>query len=155
MTIELNQDALLKFMKKEGFDAEIQKETNQIYCPLKVANREFPLFLRIFENSELLQIIVFFPSTIKETAMNDLGRFLHHINKELDIPGFGMDESSKVAFYRIMLPAFGKKVEADVLKPYLKSLPLISENFGQAIIAVANGITSYAAILKQIQQASK
>lgn len=151
--IDLKLETLIKTVKNSGYDAQIQTETNQIYCSLKIGNREYPLFLRIFEDSELLQLIVFFPSNIKENTLNDLGRFLHHINKELDIPGFGMDESSMVAFYRIMLPAFGKNIDENVLKAYLKSVTLISENFGQAVIAVANGITNYASILKQIQQA--
>jgi hypothetical protein len=151
MILELNLESLVKYLKKEGYDAQIQSETHQIYFPLKISNREYPLFIRIFEESELMQLIVFFPSTIKEDALNDLGRFLHHINKELDIPGFGMDENSKVAFYRVMLPAFGKKIDSDVLKPYLKSFDIITENFGHAIIAVANGITNYDSILKQIQ----
>jgi hypothetical protein len=151
--LDLNLESILKFVKNSAYDAEIQKETTQIYCSLKVSNREYPLFIRIFEESELLQLIVFFPTNIKENVVNDLGRFLHHINKELDIPGFGMDESSMIAFYRVMLPAFGKKVDENVLKAYLKSVILICENFGQAIMAVANGVTSYSSILKQIQQA--
>ncbi len=150
--VEMNLESLLQFMKQEGYDAQIQTETHQVYCTLKISNIEYPLFLRVFEESELLQLIVFFPTNIKDSAFNDLARFLHHINKEIDIPGFGMDESTKVAFYRVMLPAFEKKVDQHVLKSYLKSLILICENFGQATLSVANGITSYADILKHIKQ---
>ena len=148
--VEATIESLLKWMRKEGFNVQIQRETNQIYCSLKLLNGEFPLFVRIFDESELVQLIVFFPTHIQEKGLNDLSRTLHHLNKEIDLPGFGMDESSKVAFYRLMLPAFNKQIDQQVLKSYLKSVNLICENFGNTVISVANGVTSvYASILKK------
>ncbi|MFQ5729728.1 MAG: YbjN domain-containing protein, partial [Waddliaceae bacterium] len=110
--MKVTLDALLKFLKKKNYDAKLQRETQQIYIILKLEEKEFPLFLRIFEQSDLLQLLVFMPIQIKPGTHADLARLLHLINKELDIPGFGMDENSEVAFYRCMLPTPEKKIDS-------------------------------------------
>src|SRR5947209_3111552 len=98
--IALDNAALLAFFQREGQNAEIQAETNQLYFPIKVSNREFPVFIRIFEDSGLLQQLVFFPCKIDKKMTPDMARLLHMFNKELDLPGFGMDEVAGVVFFR-------------------------------------------------------
>ena len=151
--IEVTLGALTAHLKNENYDASIQKETSQVYAVLKIDGKEFPLFLRIFDESDLLQLIIFIPTPIKEGTEGDLARILHLINRELDIPGFGMDEKSGVAFYRIMLPTASKKIGKTLLNNYLKSMELICKNFSPVVMAVGNGLAKYDEILKQVQTA--
>jgi hypothetical protein len=159
--IQLTLDALVAFMRKNKFEADIQHDTKQVYSILKVQNREYPLFLRIFESSHLLQVIVFIPSHLtplspsdtkeKEHIFGDVARFLHLVNKELDVPGFGMDENAGVVFYRLMLPSTHKRVDEDVLIAYIKTAQHVCQMFSGAI----EGISSGQMTLKQVLEKAK
>lgn len=150
--IKVDQDSLLQFLKSKSFDAKLQAETKQIYTLLSVQGRDFPLFIRIFEPSDLLQLLVFMPCQIKHGTHADLARLLHLINKELDIPGFGMDENAEVVFYRCMLPVPGKKIDEKLLETYLKSIQLICESISPPVIAVASGLATFAEIMKKANE---
>ena len=150
--IELNLSVLLKYLRDKQYDAQLQKETQQIYIILKIARKEFPLFIRIFEQSDLLQLLVFMPVNIKPGMHGDLARLLHHLNKELDIPGFGMDETAGVAFYRCMLPALDKKIEETMLDAFLKSIMVICESICPPVFAVANGTATYNEVLNKAKE---
>jgi hypothetical protein len=153
--MKVSLDDLLKFLKKKNYDAKLQSETRQIYTILQFEGKEFPLFLRIFDQSDLLQLLVFMPTQIKPGTHADLARLLHLINKELDIPGFGMDENSGVAFYRCMLPTPGRKIDPELLGAYLKSIELICESVSPSVIAVAGGFASYGDILRAAKESSE
>lgn len=151
--LSITKETLIDFLKKNGFKSEIQKETGQVVSILKIANHEFPLFLRPFQGSELLQLLVFIPIPIKSRAKSDLARLLHQINKELDIPGFGMDEDSDTCFYRVMLPTIDNKIDERVLESYLKSLTLICEQIAPTVIAVASEVATFEEILRKAKNA--
>ncbi len=123
--IPLNLDQILEHLRRKNYDAKLQSETNQIYFIHKAGQLEFPIFFRIFEKGDLLQLLAFIPSNFKEGTQTEVARLLHLINKELDIPGFGMDEKEGVIFYRSMLPAFDKKIDPNLLESFLKAIPLI------------------------------
>lgn len=148
--IEVTINSLLKYFNESGREATLQEETQQIYRILAVAGKEFPLFIRIFDQSSLLQLLVFMPSKIKAGTHGDLARLLHHMNKELDLPGFGMDENNEVVFYRCMLPTPQRKIQKDVLESFLKSIEVVCESFSPAILAVATGQTTYSEILQKV-----
>lgn len=150
--IKVDLNTLQKFLTDKNYDAKLQEETNQIYVILKVSGREFPLFLRIFESSDLLQLLAFMPCQIKHGTHADLARLLHLINKELDIPGFGMDESAGVTFYRCMLPIPGKQIDERLLETYIKSIELICESISPPIIAVAGGLATFSEILQKARE---
>ena len=150
--IKVDLKTLLKFLTDLNFDAKLQEDTKQIYVILKVSGREFPLFLRIFESSDLLQLLAFMPCQIKHGTHADLARLLHLINKELDIPGFGMDESAEVAFYRCMLPTPGKQIDKRLLETYVKSIELICESIAPPVIAVASGLATFSEILQKARE---
>ncbi|HEY4832398.1 MAG TPA: YbjN domain-containing protein [Waddliaceae bacterium] len=153
--IQLNLNVLIKYLRDKHYDAQLQSETQQIYIILKIAGREFPLFIRIFEQSDLLQLLVFMPINIKQGAYADLARLLHQLNKELDIPGFGMDESAGVVFYRCMLPVLDKKIEESLLDSFLKSISVICESICPPIFTVASGSASYAEIIAKAKEIKK
>ena len=153
--IQLNLNELLKYLRAKNYDAQLQKETQQIYIILKLAGKEFPLFIRIFEQSDLLQLLVFIPVNIKPIVYPDLARLLHQLNKELDIPGFGMDESAGVVFYRCMLPILDKKIDESLLNGFLKSIFVICETISPPVFIVASGSASYAEVIAKAKAIKK
>ena len=74
-------------------------------------------------------MLVFIPIQLKPDAIHDVSRLLHMLNKEMDLPGFGMDENAGVVFYRLMIPAMNKKIDGDLLLAYLKTANNICELF--------------------------
>ncbi len=149
--IPITNDALLQYLKGNQFDAQLQNDTNQLAVILNIIQKEFPLFLKIFEESGLLQLLVFMPAQIKDGTQNDLARLMHLINKELDIPGFGMDENTDTCFYRIMLPTVDMQIDTRLLESYLKSIQIICEQIAPSILAVATGIATFQEILQKAQ----
>lgn len=150
--IEMTPQALLKHMKKNQYEAEIQPDTQQVYTVLKISERDYPLFLRVYDNGQLLQILVFLPSKLEKEKVTEIARMLHLLNKELDIPGFGMDEMAGVIFYRVMLPTPHQKIEGDLLNAFLQSIDHVCQMFAIPIEAVAQGHANLDEILKQIQE---
>ena len=150
--IKVTLDSLQEYLRKKKHDVQLQKETQQLYIILKIEGKEFPLFLRIFEQSELLQLLVFMPTPIKPGTHADVARLLHLLNKELDIPGFGMDENTHLAFYRCMLPIPGKKIDETLFDAYFKSIELICESITAPVFAVASGLATYQEILQKAKE---
>lgn len=153
--IPLKLESVLEYLKNKGFDASIQKETNQIVIVLKLADRDFPLFFRIFPGEELLQVLVFIPCSIKPETVADTARLLHLLNKELDIPGFGMDENTSTVFYRCMIPVKNKEVDETFLSAYLNSIQVICKTLAPVIGAVAFGATTFQEVLQKTQTREK
>lgn len=152
--IPLNLNSLLQHLHTKNFDAKHQPETQQIYLVFDAHQQQFPLFIRVVEDSGLLQLLVFMAFTLQPSAAADTARFLHLLNKELDIPGFGMDESSQVVFYRVMLPTVNKKVDADIFEAYITSMKNICETFFPVIAAVGQGAATYEDVLKKMKELS-
>lgn len=156
--LDLTLDNLLEHLKKNGLDAKIQKETNQIYVVYKIQNQDFPLFIRIYEGTNLLQMLAFMPTNVKVKARPDLARLLHLLNKEMDIPGFGMDETAVaegqggVAFYRIIIPTLDGKVDETLVDTFVNSIKSITEAFFPVIATVANGMASFEDVLKKASE---
>lgn len=153
--MKVTADNLISHLTHKGLDPKIQKETGQVYLIVKANEIEFPFFLRIFEQSELLQLLLFMPVNIKPGTHADLARLLHLINKELDIPGFGMDESAAVVFYRCMLPIPGADIPEKLLDTFIKSIELIAESITPPVIGVATGAATFADILAQAKEIQK
>lgn len=150
--IPLNPQSLLKYLKEIKIDVKFQEETDQVYLTYHLFNQDFPLFLRVIEGGELLQMILFMPCTAKKETNPDVARLLHLINKELDVPGFGMDETKGLIFYRILLHAIQKKIDTTILQAFLKSYELLSETFFPVILAVVEGKSSFEEVLQKSQE---
>jgi hypothetical protein len=151
LTIEKLNSALLE----KKYNPEKQKETGQIYLTYQAFNQDFPLFIRVVESGDLLQLLLFFPMNLQEKSNPDMARLLHLINKELDIPGFGMDEQMGVIFYRNMLPAMDKKIDGNIVDAYLKSMQTLAETFFPVIAAVAHGSATFEDILAKAKEENK
>lgn len=148
----LTLDSLKRHLISQSFEPQFQAETQQLYLIFKVENREFPLFFRIYDGGDLLQMLSFIPCMLKPTAINDLSRLLHLLNKELDIPGFGVDEASSVIFYRIMLPASEGQIDLKIVDTFVGSIKNVVETFAPVIATVAAGMTTFQEVLKKVKE---
>lgn len=152
MMVALTLQALQEHLKVMKLEPQLQKETNQLIIIYKVGGVDFPLFFRIFEGGELLQMITFIPCNVKASAVSDLARLLHLLNKEVDLPGFGMDEKAGIVYYRFMLPALRGQVEGEILETVIDTIKKISETFSNVIAAVAVGAASFEDVMKKASQ---
>lgn len=150
--IKLTIPALQELLKSLKYEPIFQQETNQLILILKVQSIDFPLFFRIFEGAELLQLIIFIPCNLKNSAISDLGRLLHLINKEIDLPGFGMDEKAGIIYYRQMLIALNSQLDPKVIEKLIQSIQTSCDTFAPVISAVAVGAASYEDVLKKLSQ---
>lgn len=167
--INITPESLLDFMQKNDYEADIQADTQQVYTILKIEQKEYPLFIRVFDDGHLLQLLAFIPcqlepneqfnlttqpSTNKSSSaiVADVARLLHLLNKELDVPGFGMDEMAGVVFYRLMLPTPKKKIDADLILAFLKTVEHVCQMFSAPIEAVSAGHATLDEILAKAQE---
>lgn len=174
--INMTPESLLAFMHKNKYEADIQSDTQQVYTIFKIGPKEYPLFLRVFDDGHLLQLLVFIPCHLEpnehfalgkeskhapseptknkqqRTVVADLARLLHLLNKELDVPGFGMDEMAGVVFYRVMLPTPKKKVDSELLLAFLKTAEHVCQMFSTPIEAVSSGQMTLDEILAKAKE---
>lgn len=150
--IPLTLDNLYDFLSKNKIDVKRQPETNQLYVLYKVEDQDYPIFLRVMAEGELLQLLAFMPISLDAKTVSDLSRLLHFFNKEIDIPGFGIDESSKVVFYRVVLPSIQGEISGDIVTGYLNSLKVITETFFPVIVAVVTGKVTFADVVKKSKE---
>ncbi len=133
--LKLTLSELLHHLKKSYKDAELQDENKQIAIMLKIKDKEVPFFVGILHEA-LVQMIAYLPYEMKTEAAGDIGRFLHHLNKELDLPGFGMDEEAGLLFYRAVIPCLKPEVEEELIEAYCKTLERAVESVLEGIDAV-------------------
>lgn len=135
-------DNILQFLLKEGVQAELQAETNQLTWMIKHKKVEFPTFLRLYDSNDLLQLLVFIPITYEPKATSEVARLLHFINKQLDMPGFGMDEEGSYIYFRMMIH-YEDHLSKKEMQRALKTLETVTLGFSPIIIAVAKGATTF------------
>ncbi len=150
LTLEI--DAIRSHLQEKGVEVSLQKETNQLCILLKIEEVEFPLFIRIFDGGELLQLLAFIPCNISNATASDTARLLHLLNKEVDLPGFGMDEAASVVFYRSMLPTKDKQIDPSLMDAYINATELVCKTFAPVITAVAQGAITFAEVLKKAKE---
>lgn len=170
--LELTLDNLIQLLSQNGYQAHLQKETNQVYTVFSFEDREYPLFLRIFDHAYQLQLMVFLPSHLQAQSdqnphgtpspidvdspygkiISSLSRMLHLVNKELDIPGFGMDEKAGVVFYRVIIPSMHKCIDPQLILNYIKGAEQICKLFGMPIEAVSTGEATLDDLLKKAKE---
>ena len=152
---KLSHPNLQAQLKALGYDPKVQDETNQAYLVIKHEKREFPIFFRILHEGELLQILSFIPTNFKDESLSDLCRFLLMLNKELDMPGFCIDEASKTIFYRLMLPTHNKELPKETLEAFLQTSQTVCRTFTPVIEAIAIGAMSLDEVLQKAAELKK
>lgn len=149
--IPCTNEGLIKFLKNENLEPLVQPETNQVYVILKINTQDFPVFFRIYEGEELLQILIFFPLKVQPERYNAMARLLHLLNKEIDIPGFGIDEAIGLVFHRIMLPVFDKKIDTHMLRTLFSAAPKICQQFFPSIVGTSTSNLTFEEIIRKSQ----
>lgn len=137
--IPLTLDDVLKHLLAQKYDAKLQATTKQLYFIHRTPEAEFPIFLKVDEYGTTLQTLLFLPCNMRPKAPPEVARLLHMLNKEIDLPGFGMDENANVIFYRSVLFGSEKQIDAELLNNILRSMIRLGPIFLPIISAVAGG----------------
>ncbi len=148
MSIPLNQNALLQFLNQKDFHPLFQKETDQTYLVMNIGEYEVPLFFLIRSENSLLQTLAYLPYQLQEKTLGETARLLHLLNKELDMPGFGLDEKEDLMFYRCVIPCVDGKISEELLLTYISCTRLACETFMGAIGTILSGSASIDELLK-------
>ena len=150
--MKVNEHNLLQTLQNLKLDAKVQTETNQIYVIFEHEGNQFPLFIRELHDGELIQLLSFIPCNVEASHIQDLARLLHMLNKELDMPGFCLDESSNTVFYRLMMPTLKKEFQPDVLEALINTSQMVCKSFATVIEALATGAMTLDEILKKANE---
>ncbi|MCE5295252.1 MAG: YbjN domain-containing protein [Chlamydiales bacterium] len=150
--MKVNQHNLLQSLQNLKLDAKVQTETNQIYVIFEHEGNQFPLFIRELHDGELIQLLSFIPCNVEPSHLQDLARLLHMLNKELDMPGFCLDEGSNTVFYRLMMPTLKKEFQPDVLEALINTSQMVCKSFATVIEALATGAMTLDEILKKANE---
>jgi hypothetical protein len=138
-------------LKELGLPAEIQADSQQVFILHKADDIEFPVFARFVGSGQFVQLIAFLPGTLTEETSDDSARLLHMINREIDMPGFGMDEENQVAFYRLIMPAKQSQIDMELLEVYCKTVGEVLKTFANLAFAVIQGRLS----LEEVKERAK
>ncbi len=153
--VPLTTDDLMKTLQEKGVKCNIQEETGQIYFGFEAKEKKFAVFMRIFPQSQLLQIVVFLPAHFTDVTKGETARLLHWVNQAVDLPGFCMEEKGKTVFYRLMLPALKMQFDDQLLAPFLNAVKGLAETFFPIIETVATGKESFEEASKKAAEAKK
>lgn len=151
MAIKLNVQNVLSYLRDKKYDAQLQSETQQVYILFNFDGVEFPLFVRVDEGPKVLQLFMFMPCSVNPKTFGDTARLLHLLNKEVDMPGFGMEEKAGVLFFRWVFPTPSGEVQEPLLDKFLTAIPQVSKICFPVIASVANGTVSYDAAANQVK----
>ena len=150
--MKANEHNFLASLKKMQLEGKVQAETNQVYTIFHHDKKDYPIFLRSLHDGELLQLLTFIPCYIEQAKMTEVSRFLHMLNKELDMPGFCLDETSMTVFYRLVLPTLKKEYNEDAFEAFINTPQTVCKSFATAIEALAMGAMSLEDIMKKAQE---
>lgn len=153
--LELKIQQILDFLKKKNYKVDFQKETNQVVCILSVESIEFPLFIKIPDSNSLLQLVLFLPGKFNQNTLLEVSRLLHFLNKEIDLPGFGMDEISGTLFYRATILSVNQLIDSQILEIQIKSMESILKAMTPLILKVADGSIKFESILNMAREETK
>lgn len=148
MSFTLDEHLLLQFLNQHGLEPSYEKGSGQIYISFMIAGFEVPVFFVLRKETGLLQTVAYLPYELKEDTMSNVARLLHLFNKELDMPGFGMDEQLKITFYRSAIPCIDGQANEDFVRLYIAATKLACETFMQAIGMVTAGTMTFEELTK-------
>jgi hypothetical protein len=155
MSLPLIQQDVMDYLTKKEFKPILQKETGQVYITFNINKMDIHIFFVIISEGNLLQTIAYIPFTYMDKVQGDLARLLHLLNKEIDMPGFGMDEQEKLIFYRCVIPSIDKKIDPEFIDLYLEATKVACETFISAIGVVATGSAKFDQLLEESRQEAK
>jgi hypothetical protein len=138
--VKLTLPAVLAYLKRQ-YQAELQEDKQQIVFILKMGDKEVPVFVNVLHET-ILQMIAYLPYELKLDGMGEIARLLHLINKQLDVPGFGLDENINMVFYRAVIPCLEPEIDEKLIEAYLSTITVACRSFTGSIEALASGDVS-------------
>jgi hypothetical protein len=150
--IKLTNSDLLKHLEEKQLKPQMQNETGQIVMAFRLNNKDFPIFLRIAEDEDFLQVLSFLPTKIKEGQHSAIARFLHHVNNQVNLPGFSMDDQQDLVFYRIILPCPGRELSEQMLEKFLGAIFNVSNTFYPIVSQLSEATISYKDAMKKLRE---
>ncbi|AHK63063.1 hypothetical protein BOKEGFJH_00189 [Chlamydia avium] len=154
-TWSLNQNNLSNFLKQIGLQPLLERESQLTYINIQVEDHELPLFFVIRNNGEILQMICYFPYQLHDEQKGTTARLLHLLNRDLDTPGFGMDEEQGLIFYRIVVPCLQGQINETLLHIYIDTIKLVCDSFSNAIGLISSGNMNLDELKKQAKKEQK
>jgi len=163
---------LMEFLKKNKIPAEIEKESQQVATAFYIGQKRFPLFLKALDQGNLLQILIFIPSYLKPnndfsiagekfktaslnreiSSVAELSRLLHLLNKELDIPGFGIDEQGGSVYYRAVLQTPKNTIQDELLLNIIRNAQKLCASFLIPIEAMSAGVMTLQQFIEKTKE---
>ena len=64
--VKLKLDRIIEYLFSKNYALKLQPEMDQAYLLLKIEGKEHPLFIRILDGDNFLQLLDFFPEAIKK-----------------------------------------------------------------------------------------
>lgn len=150
MSLDFSLAALLSYLNSRQLNPEIQKETGQLHITYKLQkNEELPVFFHLHMESKLLQIVAYLPYELPEKTLGETARLLHLLNKEMDMPGFGLDEKQHLIFYRAVVPSLDDKIETRLFDLSLGAARVACETFMRTIALIVSGAMNVNTLMKE------
>lgn len=149
MSIKLSLDALSDYLREKGYDAH--KKVDQISTELTAGRDKHPFFVKVDGEGSLVQLIVFLPYVLQQKHASDVARLLHYYNKEIDLPGFGIDEVSGGVFYRCVVIGDDGEVPRRLMDKVLGAVPKLCENFFPLVSAAMAGALRFDTMLEKLK----
>lgn len=152
MTVGLTNEGLLEYLRQKNFDVQFQPETKQISAHVVVGRESYPFFVKLDTDSGILQLLVFIPYALQPNTAPDIARLLHYCNKEIDLPGFGIDELVGAIYYRCVLVGTKGEIAEEVLDKALRAIPRLCETFFPIIIMSMSGKMRFDTVLQKAKK---
>lgn len=150
--INVTLENILEELKKKELNPSIQEDTQQVFVSFKIHDTDFPMFIKVIHDGDLIQILHFIPAHLDKNHASDVARLMHYLNKEMDLPGFGYDENNQMMFFRLLLPTHNKKVDSQLLLAFVNAARIANETFAPMIQNVNMGKTRFKEILQKTTQ---
>lgn len=137
--MKLTHDGIVKLLNERNLKPEYQKDHDQTFIVMNVKSQEVPIFFGIRAEGSLLQLIAYIPFEMHKTTLTEVARLMHILNKEVDMPGFCIDEGQMLMFYRLVVPCLNGEFDERFFNMYLGTIKVALETFMGAILMVSGG----------------
>ncbi|EPP35063.1 bacterial sensory transduction regulator family protein [Chlamydia ibidis] len=154
-TWNLDENNLSKFLNESGFSPSVERESGLAYINIQANDCDLPLFFVIRNKGDVLQMICYLPYQLQDNQKGSTARLLHLLNRDIDIPGFGMDEEQGLIFYRLVIPCLNKEINGNLIRVYIDTITLVCDSFAHAIGLISSGAMNLDELKQQAQKEHK
>ena len=99
------------------------------------------------DDLRFLQLISVLPFTVDEAHVADVMRFVMVLNANVELPGFGYDETTRLVFFR-HVAVYGETIAPSLVENVLLMVLFLTEVFCKALEDLATGSRSLEQVLQ-------